>query len=301
MTGPHAGRALPLVAALVALVAGQSHAADRDVAAPTAAGPRGGVSTGTPLYLADRGTGIATSMLGIYVRKHEWLLYAFYEYTKTIGFEYNPEELGFTGGEDHLGTLTENEELVFVSYGLSDRVEVEFEAALHATASFEKAPDDLSDVPGTLEESGLGDVEGQVRWRWTTETARCPELFSYLDVGFPLQRSDVLLGTHDWEYSIGFAAIKGFRWGTLTGRVSALWDQADGQLEAGEYAVEYLKRLSPCWRFVGAIEGDTDEVQVIVEGQARLSEHVLLKLNSGFGVTTKAPDYAPEIGLLFSF
>ena len=66
--------------------------------------------------------------------------------------------------------------------------------------------------------------------------------------------------------------------------------------------MEYLKRLSRTWRFYAAIEGhQTDEVEVIVEGQARLGRHVVLKFNSGFGVTAKAPDVAPEIGLLFSF
>jgi hypothetical protein len=42
-------------------------------------------------------------------------------------------------------------------------------------------------------------------------------------------------------------------------------------------------------------------VQVILEAQARLGGHVLLKLNSGFGITAKAPDLAPEVGVLFSF
>ncbi|PYT18438.1 MAG: hypothetical protein DMF51_00045 [Acidobacteria bacterium] len=69
----------------------------------------------------------------------------------------------------------------------------------------------------------------------------------------------------------------------------------------GEYAIEYLKRVSRVWRFVGAVEGESDELQVIVEAQARLGPHVLLKLNSGFGVTPKAPDVAPEAGVLLSW
>jgi len=110
----------------------------------------------------------------------------------------------------------------------------------------------------------------------------------------------VLIGTQDWEYALGFAAIKGHRWGTLTGRVALGYSES--QVELGEYAVEYVKRLSPRWRFLAAVEGEqTDEIAAIVEGQVRLGRHVLLKLNSGFGLTTKAPDVAPEVGLLFSF
>jgi hypothetical protein len=254
-----------------------------------------------PPYLADRGRGMAVSLFGTYVRKGEWLVYAFHEYTKTSSFEYTPEELGFPGNEDRFGTLTEREELLFVSYGITERLEVEIEGALQATASLEKGGDDISAVPDRLKESGLGDVEGHIRFRWAEEGPRRPELFSFFEAGFPFQRDNVLLGIQDWQYALGFGAIKGHRWGTLTARVSLAYDQADAQLEFGEYAVEYLKRLSPTWRFVAAVEAETDEVQLILEGQARLGRHVLLKLNSGFGVTRKAPDVAPEIGLLFSF
>ncbi|HKN58765.1 MAG TPA: hypothetical protein VJV97_07915, partial [Gemmatimonadaceae bacterium] len=75
----------------------------------------------------------------------------------------------------------------------------------------------------------------------------------------------------------------------------------DKQVVFGEYALEYLKRLSPKFRFYTGMEGDQDEVEWIVEGQYWLTRHVHLKLNSAFGVTSKAPDFAPEIGIMFSF
>jgi len=225
----------------------------------------------------------------------------FYEFTKTSAFEYKPSELGFPGGEDFLGTLREHESLVFLSHGLTDRVEMEFEAALHNGASFEKDPADPSLVPNHLEESGLGDVEGQIRWRWTDETERRPELFSFFETVFPLRKNRVLIGTHDWEFNLGVGVIKGHRWGTITGRVAVAYDGADSTVDLGEYAVEYLKQVSRSWRFFAAGEAESDEVSVIVEGQARLTPHVLLKLNSGFGITQKAPDVAPEVGVVFSW
>ncbi len=251
-------------------------------------------------WQADRGRGMATSMFGTYVRPGEWLVYTFYEYTETSGFEYAPDEFGFTGAAEHIGTLREHENLVFVSHGVNDRLMFEAEAALHADATLHKPADDLSNLPDPLKESGLGDVEGQLRWRWSQETAHRPEMFSYFELVLPLQKDKVLIGTQSWEYSLGFAAIKGHRWGTLTGRIAAGY--TEGQLELGEYAIEYLKRVSPRWRVLAAVEGEqTDEIAAIVEGQVRLGRHVLLKLNSGFGLTSKAPDVAPEIGLLFSF
>jgi hypothetical protein len=269
-------------------------------AAPAWAVPQPEDTSREPVWLFDRGRGLATSQFGTYVRPGEWLLYAFYEYTKTTGFEYAPDELGFPGDEEFIGKLVEHESLLFAAHAFNERFMFEVEAALHADATLDKAPDDLSSLPGSLSESGLGDVEGKLRWRWSQETDHRPEMFSFFEATLPLQKDKVLIGTQDWEYALGFAAVKGHRWGTLTGRVAVSYSES--QVELGEYAVEYLKRLSPRWRFLAAIEGEqTDEIAAILEAQARLGAHVLLKMNSGFGLTSKAPDVAPEVGLLFSF
>lgn len=254
-----------------------------------------------PAFLSDRGTGIPTSLFGTYVRKGEWLVYAFYEYVKNSDHEYEPKDLGLAGNQEFFGSLREHEHLVFLSYGLSDRVALELEGSLSTRTTLERPAADTSGGPGRLKESGLGDVEAQVRWRWLGETERRPELFSFFEVGFPLQKDKVIMGIQDWEYALGVGIIKGRRWGTLTGRLSLLYDRAEGALESGEVAVEYMKRLSPVWRFVAAVEGESDEVEAILEAQARLHPHVLLKLNSGFGVTKKAADIAPEVGVLFSW
>ena len=49
------------------------------------------------------------------------------------------------------------------------------------------------------------------------------------------------------------------------------------------------------------MEGDQDEVQAILEIQYRVRPNITIKLNSGFGLTSKAPEFAPEVGVLFSF
>ena len=92
-----------------------------------------------------------------------------------------------------------------------------------------------------------------------------------------------------------------FPFGTLTARIAGEYDEADKQVIFGEYALEYLKRFSPKFRFYTGLEGDQDEVEYIVEGQYWLNQHVHLKLNTALGVTAKAPDFAPEIGIGFSF
>jgi len=250
-----------------------------------------------PPYLTDRGEGIATSLFGTYIAPRRFIVYPFFEYTKTTAFEYKPSELRYPGDTDFLGETAEHEYLGFFGYAFTDRLAVELEMALYAKTSFDKAAGDPSTVPLHLEESGLGDVDVQLRWRWTPESERRPEMFSFFEVTPRLQKSNVLVGTQDWEASLGFGVIRGYRWGTITGRASIAWDGADSKLDLGEYAFEYLKRVSPRWRFVATIEGETDEVSLIGEAQWFFSRVAFLKLNCGFGLTEKAP----EVGVLFHF
>ncbi len=281
------GVALSLVAGLAALApAGAAEAQPKPTPAP---------------YLADRGPGLPASLFGTYVERGQLLVYPFYEYTKTSAFEYKPSELGFAGEEDYLGQTVEQEYLLFLSYGISNRFSVELETAVYSTVSFDKALDDPSAVPAEIEESGLGDVDMQLRWRWKKEGAHRPELFSFFEVTPPLQSDKELLGTSDLEAALGFGVIRGHRWGTLTGRVALAFDGDGNQLEVGEYAAEYLKRLSPRWRVVATLEGETDEVSLIGEAQWFFGARALLKLNCGLGLTEKAPDFAPEVGVLFRF
>lgn len=252
-------------------------------------------------WLADRGDGIHTSLFGTYVREKEFLLYVFYEYNINHDAEYQPSELGFSGDEDFTARRVEHEALVFIAYGFAPDWMVEFESALYTRVTQEKSADDTSAMPNSLTESGLGDTEGQLRWRFLHETETLPEFIAFLEVVFPLQRNKVLIGTQDWEFEAGVFITKGFSWGTLGLKLSLAYDTGEDKLELGEYAIEYVKRLSDDWRLVLSIEGEQDEVQFIVEAQWQIARGIVLKLNSGFGLTPKAEDWSPEIGLLFSF
>jgi hypothetical protein len=95
--------------------------------------------------------------------------------------------------------------------------------------------------------------------------------------------------------------VKGFKWGTITVRLAVEYDAAEGVLEGGEYALEYLKRVSPFFRFYVGIEGSQDEVEFITDLQFHFNETIMLRVNNAFGVTSKATDYAPEVGVLFRF
>lgn len=253
-----------------------------------------------PYYLRDRGTGVSSSMFGTYVEKGQLLVYLYYEYYYDTDLEYEPAEFGYTLAKEHFGKYTAHEGLIFLGYGITDRLAIELEAAV-ITARFEKDPNDPSEMPDVLEDSGLGDVETQLRWRWFEENEKRPELFSYFETVFPLQEKDQLIGTSDWEIKLGSGVTKGSRWGTMTLRLAAEYNDAENVIEFGEYAVEYLKRVSPSLRLFAAVEGTGDEVELITEAQLHLWPHSIIILNGAVGLTKKATDIAPEVGIMFVF
>lgn len=255
---------------------------------------------GLPPYLRDRGTGIPTSMFGTYIQKGQFLVYPFFEYYQDSDAEYAPNELGQPLDADYRGEYNASEYLIFLGYGISDRLAVEFEAA-YIDAELETAPEDDTALPDEISESGLGDVEGQLRWRWREETPGRPEFFSYFETVFPTADQGSLIGTSDWEFKLGVGAVRGYGFGTMTARLAIDYDAAEETFGMGEAAIEYLRRVSSTWRVLGAFEGSEDEVEAIVEAQWHFAKFACLKLNSGFGVTSKATDWAPEVGVLFSF
>lgn len=267
-----------------------------------------GVASGQPAsspdssspWLADRGPGIWTSIFGTYVRPGELLVSPFVEYYIDDDLEYEPFELGYGLEQEFRGRYRATEGLIFLAYGLSDRLAIEFEAAI-IRASLEKASEDPSTMPDRIEESGQGDWQVELDWRMLPETATRPELFSYFELTPPSNQDAPLIGTPDWEYKLGMGLIRGLSWGTLTGRAAIAYSAEEEELEAGEYAVEYLKRLSPAWRVYAGVEGEQDEVELIGEVQWHFWSRGYLRVNSGYGLTSKATDWSPDVGLVFSF
>ena len=136
---------------------------------------------------------------------------------------------------------------------------VEFEAAV-ISIKLEKGVNGPSNIPNQIKESGLGDVEGQLRWQLNRESESRPEYFSFFETVFLLQKDKKIIGTQVWELKFGIEAVKGFRFGTVTFRTYAEYDESEKKIELGEYAIEYLKKLSNHYRLFSAIEGSQDEV-----------------------------------------
>ena len=274
-----------LFAAVLVMVARPAHAQD-------AAGN----------YLADRGEGIRTSLLATYIRPKEFVFYPFYEYTRTKNFEYKASDFGYVGNVDFdSGKLREREYLVYLGYAFNDSVMVEFESALHSSINFTKAGNDSTAVPGQIQESGVGDTEAQIRWRYAKETEAQPDVTFFFQTVFPFQKNKKLLGTQHWQFGTGTVVSKTFSFGTLSARASVKYDKGDRKYKLGEYAIDYLKRLSPDWRLALTLEGEESQLSVVGELQYTLSKNAIVILNCGLGLTKVDRKIAPEVGVQFSF
>lgn len=253
-----------------------------------------------PVWLQDRGPGLPTSLFGTYIEQGQILFYPFYEFSYDSDEEYSPDDFGFAGGGEFEGETTEHQALAYLAYAPLDWFALELEWAFYDHKELEKDSSDSSALPSTFTESGVGDLEAQLRWRWFRETECRPELYSFVEVIFPLYHSKELIRASDWEVEWGGGLIKGSRYGTFSARISLSYEE-DDSVKFGEYAVEYLKRLSPEWRVYAGIEGEDDEVSWIPEIQYFIREDLYLKLGVGVGLTSKAADVAPEVGILFAF
>ena len=251
----------------------------------------------------DTGRGVQTSAFGTYVHKGELVVYPSFSHTIDHNREYQPDMFGVGGDVDYRGKFWSSETGVMVSYGWTDWLALEFTTA-YMTASLEKDPSDTYATPAKTKESGLGDVEGQIRVRCLKEKASLPELFAYLEVTAPTQQSKVLIGDEKWDVKPGFGFARGFSWGTLTIRTTGEYNQSESKPDLGETSIEYLKRLSPSLQmfvgFEGGEGGPLDEWHVVSDLQLRLSKLVSLKIDNTVGVMSKSNDWEPQIGLLFT-
>ena len=263
-----------------------------------------------PAHLTDRGTGLPTSKFGTYVRPGEWLVGPSFEYVKNRDFEYDPAGFGFPAPEEGFhGRYQASEARAFLAYGLSDRLAIELEAGA-IRASLRKAADDPSGLPEENRESGLGQIRARLTGRLLAERGHRPELFGYVEALVPHEEKKPLVGTPDWVWNGGLGAIRGFRWGTVTVRAGIQYDRSSATpLDFHEYAVEYLKRLSPKWSlFLGYLVLEGDEAYVTSELQWSPSPSVVIKLGNRKGVvssalsaTSNSADWAPAVAVYFRF
>lgn len=254
-----------------------------------------------PAYARDRGSGVPASIFGTYLRRRELVIYPFFEYTLDNNREYQPQQTGVGPDVNFRGRFRGTSSQVFVGYGVTEWLALELEGA-YVSARLEKSPNDTFVTAAITRQSGLTDLEGQVRARLVRETTGHPELFGFVELVARSQRGKVLIEEANWDAKPGIGLVRGFGFGTVTVRIAAEYNRADHHPDLGEFAVEYLKRLSPSAHlylgFEGGESGTFDEWDLITGIRWRLTTSVDLKLDNALGISSKATDWAPQVGLM---
>ena len=257
-------------------------------------------SSPEPTYLRDRGTGVASSLAGIYIQKGELLFHPFFEYSRDHNREYQPKEFGFGPEVDFRGKSRRQGGQLFLGFGVTDWLALEFEGAyIHET--LRKSARDTFATPAKIDESGIADLEAQIRLRPLRETGRRPEIFAFLEFTARTQSGKLLIGDPDWDLRPGIGLTKGFAWGTLTARATGEYNHTEHKPDFGEVALGYLKRLDPAWRLYLGVEGGEggalDEWELLPSVQWHPTPVLIIRLESAFGLSSKAPDWSPQVGL----
>lgn len=255
----------------------------------------------------DRDPGTATTLSGVYVARGELRAFLSYERVTNHGFEYSPNELGVPSGADYQGDLRASQGVIFLGYGLTDAISFGLEASI-ARVTLRKADDDTSALPDETRQSGLGGVHVEGTWRFLDESAGRPELFTFVEVQLPHDRSKRLTGTENYVILPGIGLSRGFGWGRLIARVSIEYDTgSESALDFGEWSVEAYRVLSSAWRLSAGLEGqiggsnNLDEVWLISDLDWKLGDRLALRFHNGLGLTAKTAGWSPEVGLLIRF
>jgi len=253
-------------------------------------------------YLADRGLGVPASLFGTYLVPRELVIYPFFEYTLDNDREYQPQEFGAGPDVDFRGRFRGTSTQLFLGYGVSDRIALELELA-YVTATLDKSPADTFPTPATTHEEGFTDIEAQFRARLMSETAGRPELFSFVELVARTHPDKVLIGEPYWDAKPGIGLVRGFGFGTVTLRSALERNHGEHKLDIGETAVEYLKRVGPAAHLYLAVEvgdgGALDEWDLITGLRWQIGRSVDFKFDNALGISSKATDWAPQVGVMF--
>jgi hypothetical protein len=255
-----------------------------------------------PPNLRDRGPGVRTSESQTYVGRHQLLFLTSAAYTKDHNLEYNPLDWGYGNQTDLRGTFRSSTAQLFVAYGVTDWLAVELEGS-SLSARFERSSRDTTATPARIRESGLGDFAGQVRVRFAQERGRRPEIWGSVEVIPANQQRKVLIGDKLTDVKGEIGLTRGYRFGTMTLRTTVEYNHVDHHWDLGETSLEYLRRLSPDWRILLAIEGGEtgapDEWVFVTAGQWRIGKSFFVKFANGFGLMSKSTDWEPQVGILW--
>ena len=255
----------------------------------------------TTLAAQQERAGVRLSEFQTYIERGQFFVLPSVAYTRDHNLEYNPLDWGYGTQVDLRGTFHSSQAELLLAYGVTDWLAVELEGS-YVSAHFQRSPSDTGATPARIHDTGLADFAGQVRVRFSQERGRRPEIWGAVEVIPASQRTKVLIGDKLTDVKGEIGLTRGYRFGTMTLRTTVEYNHGDHHWDLGETSLEYLRRLSPAWRLMLAIEGGEggapDEFVFVTAAQWRVARGMFVKLANSVGLMSKSTDWEPQLGLL---
>lgn len=162
--------------------------------------------------------------------------------------------------------LSDQDTLLFLSYGISAGLAAEIDAA-------------------TWQNPVFGGLTAATRQSFATlwhvhryeERVLRTDLVPYFETVLPAEQRFGAQACDDCEFTLSMGLVWGYRWSTLSGRMSA--DTASIKRDVPpEYGFRFLHQASPRWRYVLALDHDSDTLDVVGEAMWQIRPDAYLSL-----------------------
>ena len=189
--------------------------------------------------------------------------------------------------------LTQQDVLLFLAYGLSDRLTTQINDSLWQRQS-------LTPTPRRQDRESLQPVFS-LHWRGDHfEAPQRADLMGYLATVVPAEQLPLAADCDDCEFTMAMGMIWGYRWSTLSGRLSG----ESGSHELGRapnYGFSFMHRASPKWRYLLAVGRDDEAVDLLGSAQWRIRPDAYVSFTAGLDERQSLAGSQSDMKLHFSF
>lgn len=200
---------------------------------------------------------------------------------------------------EYTAGLTDQDVLLFMTYGLGNRLAADINTAVWHKPSFGPTRHRL------LTDRRLPQQTFALQWhtdRFQDRRNRA-DLMGYLETVLAVDQPLASSSCHDCEFTLALGMVWGYRWSTISGRVStdaASSDAAETD-HSPSYGFQFLHDASPRWRYVLAVGHEKDTLDVIGEAQWRIRPDAYVSLTTGFSDLDSSAASNSDLKLHFSF
>jgi len=254
--------------------------------------------------VSHRLPGLPTTIPGLYLSEGTAIADLAAGRFQNLGFEYSPEEFGFSLEQDFQGEYRASQARFFLGIGLTPNLAIAFRASA-ADARFNKDASDSSALPEETKESGLEALSAELVWRFLGTDGGETEFFLLTQFVIPHDGDKLLLAQDGLAVLPQIGVIRAFPWAVIEGRLGLEYDAgSETPFDVGRWNVQLLRELVPTLRIGVGLDGQIggannfDEVWFVSHLQWAMSSNVILRASSDLGLTALTKGWSPQLGAI---